>query len=188
MLKKNQDKDYVIIGSSEIRHLWNSFPYEIHTLNINEIFFLLIIQKRTTFYYWHKLQTSTVHFFETSEAKIPKLGMYYKLTLDKSISKPGTLPDIRLVSPSYAGTTPKLVKAAKFSLPSYKSSSPCSVQVNLCRKLLFLHQLTQNMTTDCSWNYEFSSWNYEFSTWKLQAQNMFCPCMFYACSIHVLNW
>ena len=86
-------------------------------------FFLLIIQKRTTFYYWHKLQTSTVHFFETSEAKIPKLGMYYKLTLDKSISKPGTLPDIRLVSPSYAGTTPKLVKAAKFSLPSYKSSS-----------------------------------------------------------------
>ena len=65
------------------------------------------------------MQTSTVHFFETSEAKIPKLGMYYKLTLDKSISKPGTLPDIRLVSPSYAGTTPKLVKAAKFSLPSY---------------------------------------------------------------------
>ena len=40
-------------------------------------------------------------------------------TLDKSISKPGTFPEIRLVSPSYAGTTPKLVKAAKFSLPSY---------------------------------------------------------------------
>ena len=58
-------------------------------------------------------------FFETSDAKIPKLGTYYKLTLDKSISKPGTLPEISLVSPSYAGTTPKLVKAAKCSLPSY---------------------------------------------------------------------
>ena len=28
------------------------------------------------------------------------------------------------------------------------------VQVNLCQKLLFLHQLTHNMTTDCSLNYK----------------------------------
>ena len=27
------------------------------------------------------------------------------------------------------------------------------MQANLCQKLLFLHQLTHNMTTDCSWNY-----------------------------------
>ena len=27
------------------------------------------------------------------------------------------------------------------------------IQVNLSQKLLFLHQLTHNMTTDCSWNY-----------------------------------
>ena len=27
------------------------------------------------------------------------------------------------------------------------------IQVNLCQKLLFLHLLTHNMTTDCSWNY-----------------------------------
>ena len=27
------------------------------------------------------------------------------------------------------------------------------IQVNLCQKLLFLHQLTHNMTTDCLWNY-----------------------------------
>ena len=40
------------------------------------------------------------------------------LTLDRSISKPGTLPETRPVSPPKAGTTPKLVKAAKFSLPS----------------------------------------------------------------------
>ena len=30
------------------------------------------------------------------------------------------------------------------------------VQVNICQKLLFLHQLTHNMTTDCSLNYKFS--------------------------------
>ena len=39
------------------------------------------------------------------------------------------------------------------------------VQVNLSQKLLFLHQLTHNMTTDCSLNYKFN-------TWKFQAQNL----------------
>ena len=39
------------------------------------------------------------------------------------------------------------------------------LQVNLCQNHLFLHQLTHNMTTDCSLNYKFS-------TWKLQAQNL----------------
>ena len=41
------------------------------------------------------------------------------------------------------------------------------LQVNLCQNHLFLHQLTHNMTTDCSLNYKFS-------TWKFQAQNMLC--------------
>ena len=27
------------------------------------------------------------------------------------------------------------------------------LQVNLCQKLLFLHQLNHNLTTDCWWNY-----------------------------------
>ena len=31
------------------------------------------------------------------------------------------------------------------------------IQVNLCQKLLFLHQLTHNMTTDCSLNYKFNT-------------------------------
>ena len=31
------------------------------------------------------------------------------------------------------------------------------LQVNLCQKLLFLHQLTHNMTTDCSLNYKFNT-------------------------------
>ena len=41
------------------------------------------------------------------------------------------------------------------------------IQVNLCQRQLFLHQLTHNMTKDCSLNYEFS-------TSKLQAQYMLC--------------
>ena len=67
-------------------------------------------------------------------------------------------------------------------------------QVNDSQKLLFLHQLTHYMTTDCSLNYMFS-------TWKLQPQNMLCTQivfvlpfrtiyvrnMFWACNIHVLN-
>ena len=31
------------------------------------------------------------------------------------------------------------------------------IQVNLCQKLLFFHQLTHNMTTDRLLNYEFST-------------------------------
>ena len=31
------------------------------------------------------------------------------------------------------------------------------VQVNLCQKLLFLHQLIHNMTTDCSLSYKFNT-------------------------------
>ena len=32
------------------------------------------------------------------------------------------------------------------------------IQVNLCQKFLFLHQLTHNMTTDCSLNYKFNTY------------------------------
>ena len=40
------------------------------------------------------------------------------------------------------------------------------VQVNLCQKLLFLHQLTyKSMTTDCSWNYHEK---YKRRTWEEQ--------------------
>jgi hypothetical protein len=39
------------------------------------------------------------------------------------------------------------------------------LQVNLFQEHLFLHQLTHDMTKDCSLNQEFS-------TWKFQAQNM----------------
>ena len=44
-----------------------------------------------------------------------------------------------------------------------------AVQVNLCQKLLFLHQLNQNMIKDYSWNYHE---NYKRRTWAEHAQNM----------------
>ena len=74
------------------------------------------------------------------------------------------------------------------------------VQVSICQNHLFLHQLTHNMTTDCSLNYEIR-------TLKFQAQNMLRKCcihklffvfaftfrtiyvlsMYTTCSQHVLN-
>ena len=50
------------------------------------------------------------------------------------------------------------------------------VQVNLCQKLLFVHQLTHNMTTDCSWNYHE---NYKGRTWA-----EYVLLIFFACSFH----
>ena len=43
----------------------------------------------------------------------------------------------------------------------------CPLQVILCQKHSFVYQLTQNMTTDCSLNYQFS-------TRKLQVQYILC--------------
>ena len=39
------------------------------------------------------------------------------------------------------------------------------IQVNLCQKLLFLHQLTHNIMTDCSLNYKFNTWKFQAQTW-----------------------
>ena len=44
-----------------------------------------------------------------------------------------------------------------------------NVQVNLCQKHLFLHQLTHNMTANCSMIYKFN-------TRKFQKQNMSRTC------------
>ena len=46
-----------------------------------------------------------------------------------------------------------------------KSIEKFIVQVNLCQKLLFLHQLTHNMTTDFSLNYKFNTWKFQAQTW-----------------------
>ena len=45
-----------------------------------------------------------------------------------------------------------------------------SVQVNFCQKLLFLHQLTHNMTTDCLLNYKFNAWKFKAQP----GENMLC--------------
>ena len=64
-----------------------------------------------------------------------------------------------------------VAKSEQYFLPKY-----FSVKVNICQKHLFLYQLSKNMTTDCSLNYEFS-------TWKFLAQNMLRTCC-----VHKLFW
>ena len=44
------------------------------------------------------------------------------------------------------------------------------LQVNLCQKLLFLHQLIHNMMTDCSLHYKFNAFRTIF------VHNMFSSC------------
>ena len=66
------------------------------------------------------------------------------------------------------------------------------VQVNLCQKLLFLHQLTHNMTTDCSLNYKFNTWKFQAQT--LEEHVVYRNCFWHSeqflytiCSPHVLQ-
>ena len=42
--------------------------------------------------------------------------------------------------------------------------SQLSLQANLCQKLLFLHQLTHNMTIDCSLKSKFNTWKFPAQT------------------------
>ena len=46
---------------------------------------------------------------------------------------------------------------SSFNSPDIERNLFRNLQVNLCQKLLFLHQLIHNMTTDCSLNYVFST-------------------------------
>ena len=68
------------------------------------------------------------------------------------------------------------------------------VQVNLCQKLLFLHQLTHNMMTDCSLNYKFNTIQNNFCTQYVLP--MFCKkksfwqrftCMYYVVHIDTVR-
>ena len=66
------------------------------------------------------------------------------------------------------------------------------LQVNLCQKLLFLHQLTHNMTTDCSLNYKSNAWKFQAQTWgeHVVYRNYFCHSeqfLYTTCSTHVLQ-
>ena len=64
------------------------------------------------------------------------------------------------------------------------------LQVNLCQKLLFLHQPTHNMTTDCSLNYKFNTWKFQAQTWREHAVYRNCfwhskQFLYATCSPHV---
>ena len=56
-----------------------------------------------------------------------------------------------------------LIQKRSFTVSPYQNikfmrfSTKNCVQVNLCQKLLFLHQLTHNITRDCSLNYKFNT-------------------------------
>ena len=78
----------------------------------------------------------------------------------------------------------------------------CRIQVNLCQKLLFLHQLTHIMTTDCPLNYQFSTWKFQAQnmgrTWWEHKENMLCTIYLFlfwhseqlmctTCSTHVIQ-
>ena len=67
-----------------------------------------------------------------------------------------------------------------------------ALQVNLCQKLLFLHELTHNMTTHCSLNYKFNAWKFQAQTWgeHLVYRNCFWHSeqfLYTTCSPHVLQ-
>ena len=66
------------------------------------------------------------------------------------------------------------------------------LQVNLCQKLLFLHQLTHNMTTDCSLNYKCNTWKFQAQTWGEHVVYRNCfwhseQFLYTTCSPHVLQ-
>ena len=66
------------------------------------------------------------------------------------------------------------------------------IQVNLCQKLLFLHELTHNMTTDCSLNYKFNTWKFQAQTWGEHVVYRNCfwhseQFLYTTCSPHVLQ-
>ena len=67
-----------------------------------------------------------------------------------------------------------------------------AIQVNLCQKLLFLHQPTHNMTTDCSLNYKFNTWKFQAQTWgdHVVYRNCFWhweQFLYTTCSPHILT-
>ena len=66
------------------------------------------------------------------------------------------------------------------------------IQVNLCQRVLFLHQLTHNMTTDCSLNYKFNTWKFQAQTWGEHVLYIYCfwhseRFLYTTCSPHLLQ-
>jgi hypothetical protein len=67
-----------------------------------------------------------------------------------------------------------------------------NLQLHLCQKLLFLHQLTHNWTSDCSLNYKFNTWKFQAQTWGIHVVYKNCfwhskQFLYTTCSPHVLQ-
>ena len=68
-------------------------------------------------------------------------------------------------------------------LEKQQNQRETAVQVNLCQKLLFLHQLNRNMTIYCSLNYKFQA-----QTWGEHVYTEITEQFLYTtCSPHVLQ-
>ena len=79
-----------------------------------------------------------------------------------------------------------------FYLVHLLSTTWVLVQVNLCQELLFLHQLTHNVTSDCSFKYKFNSRKFKAQTWAEHVVYRNCfwdseQFLFTTCSPHVLQ-
>ena len=84
------------------------------------------------------------------------------------------------------------IKPKSKSTISAESTKKFSLQVNLCQKLLLLHQLTHNMTTDCSLKYKFNTWKFQAQTWGENVVYRNCywhseQFLYTTCSPHVLQ-
>ena len=81
--------------------------------------------------------------------------------------------------------------SAHFTTANFVCTTNMYVQVNLRQKLLYLHQLTHNMTTECSLNYKFNTWKFKAQTWREHVMYRNCfwhsAQFLYTCSPHVLQ-
>ena len=88
--------------------------------------------------------------------------------------------------------TARIVTNIETSSANLSVSKLNKIQVNLCQKLLFLHQLTHNMTTGCSLNYKFNTWKFQAQTWEEHVVYKTCfwhseQYLYTTCSPHVLQ-
>ena len=164
-------------------HFWWRIFYSFWTcvLNIYTVYYNWYCRK------WSKAQVST-RKYECSFRKPMFFSSSWLGQLSKWLQRSSLQIQLSSLSPSLLLIS-KQLKVMPFLVTSFSS---CTVQVNHCQKLLFLHQLTHNMTTDCSLNYKFNTWKFQVQTW---GEHVMCSNCFWhseqflytTCSPHVLQ-
>ena len=94
--------------------------------------------------------------FSTTYLKLKSHGL--RLVIEKSGDQILQLQESRHFKPrplNQKDLTPGLFNS-KFRIEK-SGFKEFIIQVNLCQKLLFLHQITNNKMTDCSLNYKFNT-------------------------------